>query len=86
MIEVIVIIALGIPMSKRSGAVVAANIWGKAKTVSQVIAVALLILGKQLGQWMVLGLVALWVALVLTVVSMVVYVYQNWRVVAEADA
>jgi CDP-diacylglycerol--glycerol-3-phosphate 3-phosphatidyltransferase len=65
---------------------IAANVWGKAKTASQVVAVALLILGNQLGQWMVLGLIALWVALALTVVSMVVYVQQNWRVVTEADA
>jgi CDP-diacylglycerol--glycerol-3-phosphate 3-phosphatidyltransferase len=63
---------------------IAANIWGKAKTVSQVIAVALLILGKKLGHWMILGRVALWVALVLTVLSMVVYFSQNWKIVTEA--
>jgi len=64
---------------------IAANIWGKVKTGCQVVAVALLILGNQLGQWMVLGLIALWVALALTVISMVVYFWQNWWVVREAD-
>ena len=64
---------------------IAANAWGKAKTGSQVVAVSLLILGKKLGQWMVLGVVALWVVLVLTVVSMVVYFWHNWRVVREAE-
>jgi CDP-diacylglycerol--glycerol-3-phosphate 3-phosphatidyltransferase len=65
---------------------IAANFWGKAKTVAQVVAVALLIFGRQLGQWKVLGSVALWVALVLTVISMVVYFWQNWFVISEADA
>jgi CDP-diacylglycerol--glycerol-3-phosphate 3-phosphatidyltransferase len=64
---------------------IAANIWGKAKTVSQVICVAILILGNQLGQWMILGHVALWIALALTVASMVVYFWQNWGVISETD-
>ncbi|MCP4895590.1 MAG: CDP-diacylglycerol--glycerol-3-phosphate 3-phosphatidyltransferase [bacterium] len=64
---------------------IAANAWGKAKTVSQVIAVAILILGHQLGQWIVLGDFALWVALVLTLISMVVYFWQNWSIVRENE-
>ena len=59
------------------GLPIAANRWGKAKMVAQVIAVAILILGKKLGSWIVLGHVSLWAALVLTVVSMVVYFWQN---------
>jgi CDP-diacylglycerol--glycerol-3-phosphate 3-phosphatidyltransferase len=58
---------------------IAANAWGKAKTVSQVVAVSLLIFSRRLGQWSVLAHVALWVALALTVASMVVYFMQNWR-------
>jgi CDP-diacylglycerol--glycerol-3-phosphate 3-phosphatidyltransferase len=64
---------------------IAANAWGKAKTGSQVVAVSLLILGKKLGHWMVLGEIALWVVMALTVVSMVVYFWQNWGVVREAE-
>jgi CDP-diacylglycerol--glycerol-3-phosphate 3-phosphatidyltransferase len=64
---------------------ISANKWGKAKTLSQVVAVSLLILGRQLGQWEGLSVIALWVALVLTMVSMVVYLVQNWRVVAGPD-
>ena len=59
------------------GLPIAANYWGKAKMVAQVIAVAILILGNQLGSWIVLGHVSLWAALVLTVLSMVVYFWQN---------
>ncbi len=64
---------------------IAANAWGKAKTGSQVVAVALLILGHQLGQWIVLGILALWVALALTVLSMVIYFVRNWGVVVGAE-
>lgn len=56
---------------------IAANWWGKAKTGAQITAVAILILGRELGRWIVLGHIALWVALVLTVLSMVVYFWQN---------
>lgn len=62
---------------------IAANAWGKAKTVSQVVAVSFLILGHQLGGWIVIGQAILWVALVLTVASMLVYFFQNWHVVWE---
>jgi CDP-diacylglycerol--glycerol-3-phosphate 3-phosphatidyltransferase len=65
---------------------ISANMWGKAKTTTQIIAVSLLIFGRHLGPLRVLGPIVLWVALVLTVVSMVVYFYQNWRVVTEAEA
>lgn len=65
---------------------IAANAWGKAKTTTQIIAVSLLIFGGHLGSWRGLGDVVLWVALVLTVISMVVYFRQNWRVVREAES
>ncbi len=68
------------------GVAVSANRWGKAKTVSQVVAVSILILGRKLGHWIVLGTVALWAALLLTVVSMVLYFVQNWHVIAGGDA
>jgi phosphatidylglycerophosphate synthase len=46
------------------------------------VAVCLLIVGRQLGRWRVLSLVALWIALALTIISLVVYFVHNWRVVA----
>jgi len=64
------------------GVAISANAWGKAKTTSQMVAVSLLILGHQLGTWTVLSSIALWIALVLTMVSLVVYLVQNWRVMA----
>ncbi len=68
------------------GVAISANAWGKVKTTVQVIAISILILGRQLGRWIVLGDIALWIALVLTVVSMVVYFGANWRLlVSEGD-
>jgi len=65
---------------------IGANRWGKTKTGSQVVAVALLILGRRLGSWMILGRIALWITLILTVVSMVTYFWQNWAILSEAEA
>jgi CDP-diacylglycerol--glycerol-3-phosphate 3-phosphatidyltransferase len=59
---------------------IAANFFGKAKTVSQVVAVSFLIVAKLLGHWSVLADLALWVALGLTIFSMLVYFWQNRHV------
>lgn len=67
------------------GRPIAANVWGKAKTGSQVVAVSLLILGHQLGQWAILGHIALWVALVLALISMVAYFSQNWSIIVSEE-
>lgn len=64
---------------------ISANFWGKAKTTTQIIAVSLLIFGSHLGKWQGLGTIVLWIALVLTVISMVVYFQQNWKIIREAD-
>ncbi len=65
---------------------IGANRWGKSKTGSQVIAVSLLILGKKLGSWMILGQIALWIALTLSLISMVIYFWQNREILSEAEA
>jgi len=64
---------------------ISANAWGKAKTTTQIIAVSLLIFGSHLGPLRVLGPFMLWVALILTIISMVVYFRQNWRIIREAE-
>ena len=65
---------------------ISANVWGKAKTTMQLIAISLLIFGSHLGPLRILGPIVLWVAVVLTVISMVVYFWQNWKIVREAEA
>ncbi len=52
------------------GIAIAASPWGKYKTVSQVVAVVLLLLGPDtLGRAAYLGLVALWVVVLLAILS-----------------
>ena len=68
------------------GVSISANRLGKAKTTSQVVAVSLLIFSLRFPVWAPLAIVALWVAIVLTVVSMVVYFWQNRHVVAPTEA
>ena len=59
------------------GIPISANSLGKAKMGAQITAVSILILGKKIGAWIVFGHIALWVALILTLVSMIVYFWQN---------
>jgi len=63
---------------------IVANSWGKAKTVSQVVAVSFLIVAKKMGHWSVLADIALWIALVMTIISMITYFWQNREVVSGA--
>ena len=52
------------------GIAIGASIWGKYKTISQVVAVVLLIVGrKYLGAYFFLGQVALWLVVILAVLS-----------------
>jgi CDP-diacylglycerol--glycerol-3-phosphate 3-phosphatidyltransferase len=58
------------------GLVIAASTWGKLKTVSQIVAITLLILTNTLEQWVRyvnLGKAALWVVIVLAAVSLYDY-------------
>ena len=49
-----------------------ANIWGKLKTVSQIIAIALLIAPLS-AAWQIPALIAFWVSIILTVISGIIY-------------
>lgn len=58
------------------GVIIAASPWGKFKTVSQVVAITLLILTSTLERWVSyggLGVAALWVVMVLALFSMLHY-------------
>ena len=71
-----------------TGKVIAANIWGKLKTVSQMVAIIAVMLMEYLislsflGETAVLAIriaysVLLWISALLTVISGVTYIYQN---------
>lgn len=64
-----------------NGIVIAASYWGKAKTVSQMVMIILLILDLG-GSFAVLETIFVWLALILTVVSLVDYVAKNRKVLS----
>lgn len=66
-----------------NGVVIAASYWGKFKTVFQMAAVIVLIL--DLPPLALLGTVLIWIALILTVVSLVDYIAKNHRVLTEGS-
>lgn len=64
-----------------NGVVIAASYWGKFKTTFQMIAVVLLILGIPALSMVTTAVV--WIALVLTVISLVDYITKNVNVLKE---
>lgn len=67
------------------GVVIAASYWGKFKTTFQMIAVILLIVNLK-GAFMELAAKAcVWVALILTIVSLVDYLAKNYKVLTEGE-
>ncbi|MGN0404689.1 MAG: CDP-diacylglycerol--glycerol-3-phosphate 3-phosphatidyltransferase [Bariatricus sp.] len=65
-----------------NGIVIAASYWGKFKTVSQMAMVIVLIMDLG-GVFEIIGNVLVWVALILTVVSLVDYVAKNKQVLTQ---
>ncbi|MCR4808068.1 MAG: CDP-diacylglycerol--glycerol-3-phosphate 3-phosphatidyltransferase [Lachnospiraceae bacterium] len=59
------------------GVVIAASWWGKVKTVFQMIMIGILIADIDHIFFRVLSYIAIWIALILTVVSLVDYIYKN---------
>ncbi len=61
------------------GVVIAASYWGKFKTVFQMVMVILLILDLG-GIFDTIGQIVTWIALALTIVSLIDYLRKNWNV------
>lgn len=66
-----------------NGVVIAASYWGKFKTVFQMLMVIVLILDIQHPAFAVLGTVLTYIALILTVISLVDYVRKNKDVLKD---
>lgn len=66
-----------------NGIVIAASMWGKIKTVVQMVMIILLLLHLPFGWYHVLELIAIWLALALTIVSLVDYLSKNSAVLRE---
>ena len=63
--------------------VLAASASGKVKTVTQIVAISLLIIKDQLGEFQILAPLSLWVAVVVTIYSGVEYLARNAHVLLE---
>lgn len=70
-------------IAAEKGSVIAANYWGKFKTVFQMVMVILMI--ANIGALSVLTNIIMWIATALTIISLVVYIYQNKDVLKDAD-
>ncbi len=64
-----------------NGIVIAASYWGKFKTTFQMIMICLLI--AEIEQIKILTIIVIWVALVLTIVSLADYIIKNKNVMNE---
>ena len=64
-----------------NGVVIAASYWGKFKTVFQMVMIILMI--ADISVLHVVTQVIMWIALILTVVSLVDYLKKNWHVMGE---
>ena len=66
-----------------NGIVIAASIWGKAKTVSQMAMIIVLLLNINHPFFFWLGQILIYVALVLTIISLVDYIVKNKQVIGS---
>ena len=67
-----------------NGIVIAAGIWGKLKTVCQMIMIIVLIADFG-GVFDTIGTVLIWLSLILTIISLVDYLYTNRQVLSMQD-
>lgn len=68
-----------------NGVVIAASYWGKFKTTFQMLMVIVLILNIQMPFFQILGKILTYVALILTVVSLIDYIVKNKDVLKEQN-
>ena len=66
-------------IAAENGVVIAANYWGKFKTVCQMVMILLLILDFD-GIFDILATAFIWLSVVLTVISLLTYIIQNKQV------
>ena len=69
-------------VTAKEGVVAAAGMWGKVKTVVQMV-MAILLVANLGGIFNTIGQILKWAALALTVISLVTYLAQNRQVLAE---
>ena len=71
-------------IAAENGIVIAANYWGKFKTVSQMIMIILLLIDLE-GVFDILEQVFIWLSVALTIISLITYIWQNKSVLSMQD-
>ncbi|MCI6006448.1 MAG: CDP-diacylglycerol--glycerol-3-phosphate 3-phosphatidyltransferase [Blautia sp.] len=71
-------------IAAENGVVIAANYWGKFKTVSQMVMIILLILDFG-GAFDVIETIFVWLSLALTVISLLTYIIQNRKILSMQE-
>ena len=71
-------------IAAENGVVIAANYWGKFKTVSQKIMIMLLLLDLG-GAFGILEEIFIWLSLALTAISLITYIWQNRSVLSMQE-
>lgn len=72
-------------VAAEKGVTIAANYWGKVKTVVQMIMSILLIFDFQHPFFRILDVIFVYAAVILTVISLVDYIYQNREIMKDVD-
>jgi CDP-diacylglycerol---glycerol-3-phosphate 3-phosphatidyltransferase len=72
-------------IAAQQGVTIAASPLGKSKTVAQVFAIALLILGHELGEFLFLGELLLWVVMVFALISAADYFVKFAKAILLSD-
>lgn len=67
-------------VAQARGVLIEASWWGKLKTLTQVVAISMLIVYYQLGVWALLAKAVLWLAIAMTLGSLISYFTRFWRV------
>lgn len=77
-----------------SGKVISANFWGKAKTVSQIVAIIIILLtqytasvnpimfGLQESHFYIIDLIVVWISVVFAVISGIIYIVDNLKFIS----
>ncbi|MCR5526769.1 MAG: CDP-diacylglycerol--glycerol-3-phosphate 3-phosphatidyltransferase [Lachnospiraceae bacterium] len=72
-------------VAAETGRVIAANYWGKFKTASQMVMICLVIADLQVGPLPLITLAFQYIAVILTIISLIVYLNDNKDVMKDAD-
>ena len=71
-------------IAAQQGIAIPASPLGKGKMISQVIAISLLILGHELGEFLFVANVALWVVVIFAIISAVDYFVKFWKLLMKS--